>query len=185
MLDLQEDNILDQLNQHPDVFGVLSTATKLIDQAVDTLILKVFNKEHHAKRFVIPSLIGHNGPLNELSVKLKLLYALSIISHNEYEDIELLTAILDELKQDKHTTYTFIDDEILGPISLLHDMVLPPDLPIKKKPTQEVGIIDNMKSSIYNQRFQQTIRSALIISITTLITGLVEKQNIQYFPDNI
>lgn len=171
-----EDYILEQLNQEPYIHGLLLTARTLISKSVNKLMMRVFRKEKHAIKFVIPSLVDHNGPLNDLSVRLKLLYALSIISREEYEDIELLMAVLDELNSDSKE-YTYTDDEILGPISLLHDMLLPPNLPTKRTVHMEIGIVDSMKSSLYSQRYQQVIRSSLIIAITALIDRINHKQS--------
>ena len=169
---LAEDTILEKLNQQADIHGLLRVAIKLINDSVNQLILKVFRKDPHASKFVIPSLIGKNGPLNDTSVCLKLLYALGIITREDYEDIELLMAILDELEQDGKN-YTYLDDEILGPISLLHDMIVPPNW--NYPPNQDNGIVDTLKSSMYQNRHQQVIRSALIISITDLTLRIVNK----------
>jgi len=169
---LAEDTILEKLNQQADIHGLLKVAIKLINDSVNQLILKVFRKDPHASKFVIPSLIGKNGPLNDTSVCLKLLYALGIITREDYEDIELLMAILDELEQDGKN-YTYLDDEILGPISLLHDMIVPPNW--NYPPNQDNGIVDTLKSSLYQNRHQQVIRSALIISITDLTLRIVNK----------
>ncbi|WP_294964226.1 MltR family transcriptional regulator [uncultured Gilliamella sp.] len=179
---LQEDTILEKLNQQADIHNLLIEAIKLINESVNKLILKVFRKERHAIKFVIPSLIGKNGPLNDTSVCLKLLYALGIVTREEYEDIELLIAILDELDHDDKN-YTYLDDEILGPISLLHDMVLPPNWDLSPDNAKDVGIVDTLKSSIYQHRYQQMIRSALIIAITDLTLRIVNKQKINYFPE--
>lgn len=178
---LQEDTILERLNQQADIHSLLSMAIKLISDSVNKLILKVFRKERHAIKFVIPSLIGKNGPLNDTSVCLKLLYALGIIAREEYEDIELLMAILDELDHDDKK-YTYLDDEILGPISLLHDMVLPPNWTSQQDDAQNIGIVDTFKTSMYQNRYQQMIRSALIIAITDLTLRIINKQKINYFP---
>ncbi|MWN89639.1 MltR family transcriptional regulator [Gilliamella sp. Pra-s65] len=178
---LQEDTILEKLNQQADIHSLLVVAIKLINDNIDKLILKVFRKEPHAIKFVIPSLIGKNGPLNDTAVCLKLLYALGIITREDYEDIELLIAILDELNQDDKK-YTYLDDEILGPISLLHDMVLPPNWTLQQDEDKEIGIVDTLKSSIYQNRYQQMIRSALIIAITELTVRIINKQKIDYFP---
>lgn len=169
---LTEDTILEKLNQQADIHGLLRVAIKLINDSVNQLILKVFRKDPHASKFVIPSLIGKNGPLNDTSVCLKLLYALGIITREDYEDIELLMAILDELEQDGKN-YTYLDDEILGPISLLHDMIVPPNWNYLHN--QDNGIVDTLKSSMYQNRHQQVIRSALIISITDLTLRIVNK----------
>lgn len=176
MLDsLQEDDILERLNQQLDIHELLITGMQIIGQSIDQLIMKAFCKEKHAIKFVIPSLVGNKGPLNELSVRLKLLYALGVITREEYEDIELIMAILDELELDKERVYSFVDDEILGPLSLLHDMTLPPHLVNQKMMSNETGIVDSMKSSMYKQRYQQMIRSALIIAITALVVRLSQK----------
>lgn len=178
---LAEDTILEKLNQQADIHSLLDVAINLINHSVNQLIMKVFRKEPHAIKFVIPSLIGKNGPLNDTSVCLKLLYALGIITREEYEDVELLIAILDELDQDDKK-YTYLDDEILGPISLLHDMVLPPNWNSQQQKAKESGIVDTIKSSMYQNRYQQMIRSALIIAITDLTVRIINKQNINYFP---
>lgn len=176
-----EDDILERLNEQPDIHGLLKSAIDIISDTVTLLILKVFRKDDYSSKFVIPYLVGHNGPLNNLSLRLKLLFALGLITREEYEDIELLMAILDELDADERE-YSYIDDEILGPISLLHDMVLPPNLQIKHPRYQEIGIVDSIKSSIYGDRYQQMIRSALIIAITELTMRISKKQQIDYFP---
>lgn len=177
---LQEDTILEKLSQQADVHSLLTVTIQLIERSVNELILKVFSKERHAIKFVIPSLIGKNGPLNDTSVCLKLLYALGIITHEEYEDVELLMAILDELDNDDKQ-YTFIDDEILGPISLLHDMIMPQN-PLILPNDREQGIVDSLKSSMYQSRYQQMIRSSLIIAITELTLRIINKEKINYFP---
>ncbi|MDF7666588.1 MltR family transcriptional regulator [Orbaceae bacterium ESL0727] len=177
---LQEDTILEKLNQQTEVHGLLTVAVELIQHSVNNLILKVFRKERHAIKFVIPSLIGKNGPLNDTSVCLKLLYALGIINREEYEDVELLMAILDELDNDEKQ-YTFIDDEVLGPISLLHDMIMPPSHLVSPN-NQQLGIVDSLKSSMCQSRYQQMIRSSLIIAITELTVRIINKEKINYFP---
>lgn len=177
---LQEETILEKLNQQFDIHGLLTVAIEFINTSVRELILTVFRKERHAIKFVIPSLIGTRGPLNDTSVCLKLLYALGLISREEYEDIELLMAVLDELNDDEKS-YSFTDDEVLGPISLLHDMMLPPNLPLQQNSLNGVGIFDGLKNSIYNNRYQQMIRSSLILAITSLILRIVDKKKNNYF----
>lgn len=51
---------------------------------------------------------------------------MGVISRDEYEDIELLVALNNELLTE-NKIYGFTDDEILGPINMLHCMTaLPP-----------------------------------------------------------
>lgn len=168
-----EDEILEQLNQTNTVCELLSAAMCSITQSINQLMVRIFRQDDYAVRYVINPLLHKNGPLNKLSVKLKLIYALGVIDRSEYEDIELISAILDELHQDNHCS--FLDDEVLGPISLLHNMVIPAP-PFDPPSPQASGILSIMQSSIQKNRYQQMVRSALIISITTLIVRLQNKK---------
>lgn len=172
---LAENTILEKLNQQADIHSLLAEAIKMINSIISQLLIKSFRKEPHAIKFVIPSLIDKNGPLNDTSICLKLLYVFGIITHEEYEDVELLIAILDELDHDDKK-YTYLDDEILGPISLLHDMVLPSNWDSQHQKAKDSGIVDTLKSSIYQNRYQQMIRSALIIAITDLTVRMINKK---------
>lgn len=69
-----------------------------------------------------------SGPLGDLSVRLKLIYGLGMISRKEYEDAELVMALGEELFHDEND-YRFTDDEILGPITELHCVTALPHPP--------------------------------------------------------
>lgn len=173
--EINEDTILEKLNKNKLIRDLLSTAIELIDTITYTIMLNLFTKESHAVKFVIPALVGQPGPLSKMPIRLKLLYALRIISHAEFEDIELLSVMVDELANDKNHCFQYTDDEILGPLSLLHDMIIPLNLPIEPRKSKTIGIVDSMKSTIYAQRFQQIVRSSLIIALTSLIYRLSKK----------
>lgn len=76
-------------------------------------MLQVFRKDDYAVKYAVEPLLDGDGPLGDLSVRLKLIYGLGVLNRQEYEDAELLMALREELNHDGNE-YTFTDDEILG-----------------------------------------------------------------------
>ena len=76
-----------------------------------------------------------------MPVRLKLIYELGLISRDEYEDVELLLALNNELKHE-NKIYSFTDDELLGPITMLHSMTALPPQPTL--PLPEAGVDDHL-----------------------------------------
>ncbi|MBN6367476.1 MltR family transcriptional regulator, partial [Providencia rettgeri] len=116
-----ENQILERLNQRPEVNLFVQEVVLLISQAIDKLMLKVFRKDDYAVKYAVEPLLTGNGPLGELSVRLKLLFALGAISRETYEDIELFLALNESLSAE-NLNINFTDDEILGSIKMLHCM---------------------------------------------------------------
>lgn len=171
MKDIQaaENSILERLNAGQTVHQIFNIIIDVMTEAVSLLITQVFRKDDYAVKYAVEPLLKGKGPLSELSIQLKLIYALGMITRAEYEDCELLLAIQAELEDDSYQ-YSFIDDEILGPISLLHDMILPPSPP---KLTRQS---DKILLTMQQHRYQQMIRSALVLSVTELIVRIRHKQ---------
>ena len=114
-----ENRVLERLNAGRSVRSFLIAAVELLTEAVNLLVLQVFRKDDYAVKYAVEPLLLGDGPLGELSVRLKLIYGLGVISRHEYEDCELLMALREELNHDG-TEYRFSDDEILGPFGELH-----------------------------------------------------------------
>lgn len=114
-----ENRVLERLNAGRSVRSFLIAAVELLAEAVNLLVLQVFRKDDYAVKYAVEPLLLGDGPLGELSVRLKLIYGLGVISRHEYEDGELLLALREELNHDSGD-YRFTDDEILGPFGELH-----------------------------------------------------------------
>ncbi len=121
-----ENRVLERLNAGKTVRSFLITAVELLTEAVNLLVLQVFRKDDYAVKYAVEPLLDGDGPLGDLSVRLKLIYGLGVINRQEYEDAELLMALREELNHDGNE-YAFTDDEILGPFGELHCVAaLPP-----------------------------------------------------------
>lgn len=165
-----ENQALERLNAGKNVRSLLIAAVELLTDAVNRLVVQVFRKDDYAVKYAVEPLLDGDGPLGNLSVRLKLIYGLGIISRTEYEDGELLMALREELNYDGHD-YAFIDDEILGPFSELHCVNVLPPPPIFGD--------DPQLAAMQKQRYLQVIRSTMVLSLSEFITRLTLKKAFQ------
>ena len=166
-----ENRVLERLNAGKNVRSFLIAAVELLTEAVNVLVLQVFRKDNYAVKYAVEPLLDGEGPLGNLSVRLKLIYGLGVITRAEYEDAELLMALREELNHDG-SEYAFTDDEILGPFAELHCVdALPPQPPF-----------DTSDADLYamqQQRYQQVVRSTMVLSLTELISRISLKKAFQ------
>lgn len=167
-----ENRILERLNARQTVAGFIQATVGLLAEAVDLLVLQAFRKDDYAVKYAVEPLLEGSGPLADLPVRLKLIYALGVISRDEYEDVELLLALNNELKHE-NKIHSFTDDEILGPINMLHSMTALPPQPTLHLPED---VVDDLLVNMQEQRYQQMVRSTLVLSITDLVTRLCHKK---------
>ncbi|RYC38088.1 MltR family transcriptional regulator [Pectobacterium zantedeschiae] len=166
-----ENRVLEALNSGKTVRDFMLCAVELLAEAASILMLQVFRKDDYAVKYAVEPLMTGTGPLGDLSVRLKLIYGLGMISRKEYEDAELLMALGDELAHDDRH-YRFTDDEILGPIGELHCVVALPAEPALPPGADADPLLVNMQQ----QRYQQMVRSTLVLSLTTLIAQISLKK---------
>ncbi|ELI8090707.1 MltR family transcriptional regulator [Yersinia enterocolitica] len=166
-----ENRVLEHLNAGKTVRSFLMAAVELLAEALNILVVQVFRKDDYAVKYAVEPLLVGDGPLGELSVRLKLVYALGVITRHEYEDAELLMALREELNHDG-TEYRFTDDEILGPFGELHCVAELPPVPIFLRPDEA----DASLIAMQRQRYQQMVRSTMVLSITELLSRISQKQ---------
>lgn len=163
-----ENRVLERLNSGRSVRSFLIAAVELLAEAVNMLVIQVFRKDDYAVKYAVEPLLLGDGPLGELSVRLKLIYGLGVISRNEYEDAELLMALREALNDDG-TEYRFTDDELLGPFGELHCVTALP-------PHPDLSIDDTELRTMLQQRYQQVVRSTMVLCLTELISRISLKQ---------
>ncbi|KQN53841.1 MULTISPECIES: MltR family transcriptional regulator [unclassified Erwinia] len=163
-----ENRVLERLNTGRSVRSFLIAAVELLAEAVNILITQVFRKDDYAVKYAVEPLLLGDGPLGELSVRLKLVYGLGIINRSEYEDAELLMALREELNHDG-SEYRFTDDEILGPFGELHCVTALPPCPDYVSDDAELR-------AMQQQRYLQVVRSTMVLSLTALIARISQKQ---------
>lgn len=164
---LLENSVLERLNAGTTVREFLRAAITLLAEAVAILVTQVFRKDDYAVKYTVEPLLVGAGPL---SVRLKLVYALGVISRQEYEDAELLMALHEELQQDPGD-YRFTDDEIMGPFGELHCVAaFPPSPQIAHAPG------DEELAKMQRQRYQQMVRSTMVLSAPEYLVRISAKK---------
>lgn len=168
---LLENSVLERLNAGITVREFLRAAITLLAEAVAILVTQVFRKDDYAVKYAVEPLLVGAVPLAELSVRLKLVYALGVISRQEYEDAELLLMALHEELQQDPGDYRFTDDEILGPFGELHCVAaFPPSPSISRAPEDEA------LAKMQRQRYQQMVRSTMVLSATEYLVRISAKK---------
>ncbi|MEY8713570.1 mannitol operon repressor MtlR [Mangrovibacter phragmitis] len=167
-----ENRVLERLNAGKTVRSFLIAAVELLTEAVNILVLQVFRKDDYAVKYAVEPLLHGNGPLGDLAVRLKLIYGLGVLNRLEYEDCELLIALREELNHDGNE-YSFTDDEILGPFGELHCVAALPPTPVLLEGA------DASLLTMQRQRYQQMVRSTMVLSLTELISTISLKKAFQ------
>jgi len=167
---LQENEILEYLNTSLTVRGFFISAVDVFEQVVQTLIERIFLKNDFAVQSVVGPLLQNSGPLGELSVRLKLLFGLGVISHDIYHDIEGMIKLKSLLNNDS-AEYNFTDVVIVNAIQALN---------ISKKMnmlsfeaiTAAQDDVDLVFYKMQIDRQQQVIKSSLALAIISLCEAL-------------
>ncbi|EKT55679.1 MltR family transcriptional regulator [Providencia sneebia] len=167
----KENEILERLNQNLSIHLFIQEVIVLITESVDQLMLKVFRKDDYAVKYAVEPLLEGDGPLGQLSIRLKLLFALGAISREVYEDIELLLALNEVLSSDETKRFSFIDDEILGSIEMLHCINPLPKMMLFNLPEDQV---DLQLVDLQKERYQRMVKSSLVLSVTSLIAQILD-----------
>lgn len=160
-----ENQVLECLNSGKTPGDLLVMTVSLLGEAVDKLLLQVFRKDDYAVKYVVEPLLHRHGPLGELPVRLKLLYGLGVMSRADYEDCELLLALCDELSRSEKR-WCFTDDSIRAALEALHCAGTVPVLP-------QCSIQSDARlAAMQQQRYQQMIRSSIVLALTELISRI-------------
>ncbi|WEM44433.1 MltR family transcriptional regulator (plasmid) [Photobacterium sp. DA100] len=169
----QESDILERLNDAPTVRGFFITSVEVFDEAVESLIQRIFRKDDFAVKSVVEPLLSQSGPLGELSVRLKLLFGLGVVDDDVYHDIEAIIRLRDFLNKEGKE-YSFTEPAILEPVKQLH-MV------------QKMGVVlldvappdDETDITFYQMqlaRQEQVIKSAMALAVSG-ICGELDKES--------
>lgn len=178
-----ENRVLETLNSGKSVEEFLAHAVTFIAEVTTRLISKIFRKDDYAVRYAIDPLLGGNGPLSELGIKLKLLYALGIIQRHEYEDTEYLLALYDEVihktsdliqSNTQNPVYQFTDEEVIAICHQLHCVEIKPVL-FQSNLEDGEEMHDPNLLQLQQKRNRQVIKSTLVLCVSALIHQLYKK----------
>lgn len=164
---VSEDPIYEKLNDVTSIRGFVTATVAIFDEIIDQLINKVFRKNDFAVKSVVDSLFETSGPLATLSIRLKVLLGLGVISHDVFEDVSAFLQLKEQLNNDADEHH-FADELIL---SFAHELHLFKDkdlLPIEETTIDLTTLVGQMKQ----QRKERLVRSCLILTVTEIYQQL-------------
>ncbi|TDQ58055.1 mannitol repressor MtlR [Mesocricetibacter intestinalis] len=162
-----EEPIYEKLNDAVTIRGFITASVAIFDEAVDNLINRVFRKTDFVVESVIESLFVNSGPLSDLSVRLKVLLGLGVISHNVYADINAFLRLKEQLNNDEKE-YLFSDPPILEFIRSLNFQQNNAFLNLEPASGDTTSLLYQVKAL----RREKLIRSCLILNISDIYAQL-------------
>ena len=157
---------IQKLSVVPTLKGFFALSVNQFAQNIERLIQRVFRKTDFALKSVVDSLFEHQGPLAELTVRLKLLLGLGVISAPVFEDISLFIEVKQQLS-DEVDELPFSHPAIVQFARDLHHIDLSPVSELLKFASS----VENKDSMLYQMqqiRLERVMRSSLILAITEI-----------------
>lgn len=164
---LSEDPIYEKLNEATSIRGFITATVAIFDDAIDQLINRVFRKSDFAVKSVVDSLFETSGPLFDLSIRLKVLLGLGVISHEVFEDISGFIKMKDKLNNDEKE-YQFIDGSIVDFAKSLNLLTEKDLLQFGEITEDPQSLIAQMKQ----MRHEKLLRSCLTLAISEIYQQL-------------
>ncbi|ODS10570.1 MltR family transcriptional regulator [Vibrio scophthalmi] len=164
---INETEIIERLNSAPSVRGFFIETVNVFNDSIDGLVQRIFRKDNFAVQSVVGPLLQDSGPLGDLSVRLKLLFGLGVLSDDIYHDIEDIIKLKNQLNSDA-SDYEFTDSNILEPIKKLN---LVKNMGMVQLEVSEPDI-DLEFYQLQLQRQQQIIKSGLSLAIVDICNEL-------------
>ncbi|ENO3978431.1 MltR family transcriptional regulator [Aeromonas veronii] len=163
----QEDEVLERLNEQDGPRGFFLEAVTILEEAVDSLMRRAFRQEEYAVKYAIEPLLNQSGPLGQLEVRLKLIFALGLISLERYQDIEAYIKIRDFLVRDPKD-YRFSDKPIRDLLDRLHGVNQSGMMKLEPPASEEDWAFYQMQLN----RLDQMVRSALVLALADCVGEL-------------
>jgi mannitol operon repressor len=166
---VNEADIIERLHAAPSVRGFFIATVDIFEEAIDSLVQRIFRSDYLAVKAVINPLLGSSGPLGDLTVRIKLLFGLGVVSDPVFHDIDAMIRLRNQLNNDA-TEYKFTDSEILLPIKKLNAIKKMGSLEFE--PPQPSGELDLEFYQLQLARQEQVIKSSLSLMIVDICNDL-------------
>lgn len=161
-------DIVETLSEAETAYDFFTASFDLFEDAIDILIQNVFRKDDYAVKYAVEPLLSNDGPLANLSIRIKLLYGLGLLSQKSYQDVEKFIE-LKEFVQSEGESIEFISLLLLERINAISAVaeILPPSLDDNQLEESSHYLVQ-MKLD----QHKQVIKSSLILAITEIIKEL-------------
>jgi len=167
MTTLTEDDVFEKLNAQETLPAFISAATRILRQAIRNFLPSLFvNNDEEIVEYAVKPLLSQSGPLNNIDVALRLIYALGKMDKWLYADITHFSQFNDYLKEQVNPP-RFTDDITWDFIVNVSGINQNPAL---------FGRLKAMKFAdfdVYSEaRFVSMIKTTLAFSVTAILKEL-------------
>lgn len=163
----QEDAVFERLTEPENPRRFFIEVVDMLEDAVDQLMRRAFRQEEYAVKYAIEPLLNGKGPLADLNIRLKLIFALGLISYEVSQDIERFIRLRDFLVNDIHD-HRFGEECVKEHLNRLHSLqnisMMQIDEPVDNG--------DPMLLQLQLNRRDQVIRSALLLAVSSVLSEL-------------
>ena len=161
MATLTEDDVLEQLNAQDNLFSFMKTAHSILLQGIRQFLPSLFVDNDEEK-----PLLAQSGPLDDIDVALRLIYALGKMDKWLYADITHFSQFWHYLNEQDETP-RFADDITWDFISNVNSI------------TRNATLYDALKAmkfadfAVWSEaRFSGMVKTALTLAVTTTLKEL-------------
>ncbi|MBK5144018.1 transcriptional regulator [Budviciaceae bacterium BWR-B9] len=164
---LTEDDVLEQLDAQADLRSFITTANELLLIGVKQFLPSLFvNNDQEIMEYAVKPLLARSGPLDDIDVALRLIYALGKMDKWLYSDITHFSQFGHYLREQERSP-DFTDDICWDFISNANII------------TDNATMFSALKSmkfadfSVWSEvRFKGMIKTALILAVTGILKEL-------------
>ncbi|QIW16909.1 mannitol repressor protein [Pasteurellaceae bacterium RH1A] len=159
----------EKLEETTTLRGFIIASVAMFEGSVDELINRVFRKTDFAIKSVVDSLFESAGPLADLSIRLKVLLGLGVISHDVFYDISAFITLKQQLNNDEqeHSLSSELVQPFIEELRVVKDRSLfdlMPRLPL----ANQDSVVYQMKLA----RYEKAVRACLLLAIMDLQEAL-------------
>lgn len=170
---VKEDEILERLAEPGEPRVFFEAVVDILEEGADHLLRSAFRQDDYAVKYAIEPLLNREGPLSDLSVRLRLMLGLGMLSLEIYEDLDRVIKLRDWLRMDIRN-YRFSDEAVLQRLLRLHCLQkvgLPP-LTLADPDADPVLYLMQL------ERQDQVVRSSLQLALTATLLELAKESPI-------
>ncbi|MGK9175449.1 transcriptional regulator [Yokenella regensburgei] len=167
MTTLTEDDVLEQLDAQEDLFAFMTVAHDILLLGIKRFLPSLFvDNDEEIVEYAVKPLLAQSGPLDDIDVALRLIYALGKMDKWLYADITHFTQFYQYLK-DQTEIPGFADDITWDFISNVNCIT---------RNTTLYGALKSMKFADFAAwsavRFSDMVKTALTLAVTAILKEL-------------
>ncbi|MEL4012783.1 MltR family transcriptional regulator [Dryocola clanedunensis] len=168
MTTLNEDDVLEKLEAQNDLASFMTVAHDILLSGIRQFLPSLFvNNDEEILEYAVKPLLARSGPLDDIDVALRLIYALGKMDKWVYADLDCFSQFREFVFASKETVH-FHDDITYDFIASLNAIT---------RNTTLFDAIKKMKFSDFNiyseVRYGSMVKTALTLAVTSLLKELV------------